>query len=395
VISLETAYSSYQANIEQLNSSYQDISTATITNLMSPYATKDEAVAISAQQLKSAFNVSDLGSINQSIITTAQTTVNTAIQSYAAQIVDLSTSFQDQVTTNQRLVIEAKSTANRAMTNWGYGSSIKMPKVSGGYSYYNSGFGLVSTGTTVGSEDGNPVYDSEFWVRADKFRISSATSGYTPFEVKNNAIYLNSLVHIGEASDAPRYYSGTGSPSTVAPDGSVYKQTVSGGNPVYWTVIAGTWQVTSGVRPATSASIDVRSNSTSFYSTTYVSSAKLRGGSWVSTGNAQATAEYFIRLVSGTADMKVGDTLDVNVVDSLGNVLKSLQWVYSNSGWVFDVQLLVHGSVLVSGSVTAGHINTNGITLGSNSVKVSGEGMQIKVGSTVRVKIGNLDWNPW
>ena len=56
-----------------------------------------------------------------------------------------------------------------------YNSNISLNGV-----YYNSGFGLTSTGITGGSGTEQDPYNSEFWINADKFRMADTTGSSNP-----------------------------------------------------------------------------------------------------------------------------------------------------------------------------------------------------------------------
>lgn len=88
-----------------------------------------------------------------------------------------STLLQDvtAISTEQAKIVEAK---------FEYGSKIELDgKV------YNAGFGLVQTGTLL--PDGT-TYDSEFWVRASKFKFVNDTDGVmtTPFQIVGNTVLV-------------------------------------------------------------------------------------------------------------------------------------------------------------------------------------------------------------
>lgn len=88
-----------------------------------------------------------------------------------------STLLQDvtAISTEQAKIVEAK---------FEYGSQIELNgKV------YNAGFGLVQTGTLL--PDGT-TYDSEFWVRASKFKFVNDNDGVmtTPFQIVGNTVLV-------------------------------------------------------------------------------------------------------------------------------------------------------------------------------------------------------------
>ena len=84
---------------------------------------------------------------------------------------------------------DIKVTAEGIESKWAYNSSLNINGVS-----YNSGFGLATNLTNSSI----PVGQSEFWITADKFKITNATNNrYQPFSINGNSIVFNGKVTFG------------------------------------------------------------------------------------------------------------------------------------------------------------------------------------------------------
>ena len=87
-------------------------------------------------------------------------------------------------------------------TKWAYNSTVKINGVS-----YSSGFGIA---TSLTSGSGLPTGQSEFWIKADKFKLMSADglkkSSYSPFTVNSTTgeISFNGKVTFGNLTNVPQ-----------------------------------------------------------------------------------------------------------------------------------------------------------------------------------------------
>lgn len=124
-----------------------------------------------------------------------------------------------------------------AKSKWEYNSDI----VVGGQTY-KSGFGLTTT--AVGSEA-----TSEFWINADKFKMTNntgATPNSTPvFSIdttNGNKVQFNGIVTFSSVTGTPTHTTGTGDPTGTAVSGSTYTKTSTTPATVY--VYNDGWKVT-------------------------------------------------------------------------------------------------------------------------------------------------------
>ena len=233
--------------VETLNSTVQDAE-AEIVGIKQTYATKDFALATAAQTLEASLNG---GAIKSSLGQLASTMTNQygtmaqrmdilestfedlelGVEGYAnatsgletfvgknapgtnAPVLTSSKFYQDlnvylkgtNYTTGgtNTLVNQVTAAATGVESKFAYNSSLKLNGAT-----YNSGFGLA-TSLTPGS--GIPKGSSEFWIKADKFRLMSADgtkkSSYSPFTVDstNGSITFNGKVSFNSVTGVPNY----------------------------------------------------------------------------------------------------------------------------------------------------------------------------------------------
>lgn len=229
---LITDQEAFVSVLTTLNSTIND-NDATIRQLLLTYATEDFAVASAAQLLTASIN----GGAISALIGSVETAMATQYGAMAQRLNMLESTFDD-VAGQQ----SANATAIQGLTTYtGYGvyngadaliansnfysnlnayldgtdyniggsstllqdvtvvSIEKMKQVEAKFEYgstieldgktYNAGFGLVQTGTLL--PDGT-TYDSEFWVRANRFKFVNDTGGVmtTPFQVVGNTVLV-------------------------------------------------------------------------------------------------------------------------------------------------------------------------------------------------------------
>jgi len=113
---------------------------------------------------------------NANAITQLSTDLQSGTGTWATADSVVSNTLSSSIAEN-RVEVEAK---------WSYDNTININGTS-----YNSGFGLA---TNVHSNS-IPVGQSEFWIRADKFKVSNATNAnYQPFTISNNNVVFNGKV---------------------------------------------------------------------------------------------------------------------------------------------------------------------------------------------------------
>ena len=238
LINIEATIDSVIATrLETLNATL-NTNSATIANLDTTFATKEYAGTLVASAIESSINdgsiKSELDSI-KSTLSTETTTRADQVTSLVSVINDETTgllanasaieTLYSNVTVNNEALAQwqialenyletgntdntnidsqtniyntLKSNITSTQSKFGYDSTLVVNGVA-----YNSGFGLVSSGTLpIGSYTDSltnttyPLWNSEFWVKADKFKISSASNvGYTPFYISGNKLVLNGTV---------------------------------------------------------------------------------------------------------------------------------------------------------------------------------------------------------
>ena len=218
--------------IETLNSNYNDglsQANAQILNLENTKASKDEVVAqiVTTLSAQLANPTSDLGAtigrIDQTIVNNQEANalsmevLTASLESVSGEIVAnaevvnnvlayvgideagastntglsayLEGSDGNFGSAGSKLNNDIKVTAESIESKWAYNSSLNINGVN-----YNSGFGLATNLTNSSI----PVGQSEFWITADKFKITNATNNrYQPFTINGNSIVFNGKVTFG------------------------------------------------------------------------------------------------------------------------------------------------------------------------------------------------------
>ena len=267
ILDLSNADVSLHALIETLNSTYNDgINNANsqINTLENTKASKDEVVAqvintLAAQLATPGTTLaSTIARLDQAITTsnnanaTSYTALNSAIDALdgtvqanadasnllktyvgmndagasantglSAYLVDSTTGIVGGANSKVGSGVYVKSDGT-VSSKWAYDSAITVNGTT-----YNSGFGLA---TSVNNPS-IPVGTSEFWITADKFKISSPTNNrYQPFSISGNNIVFNGKVSFNNVNGVPTHSSGTTSPTVGTnpnglADGSTYYNT--------------------------------------------------------------------------------------------------------------------------------------------------------------------------
>lgn len=180
---LANADSDVGATIARIDQAILDSNSASALSYQAIIATlesMDGEIAGSAQAIAaleaSVTNINGELVSQASDITQLRTDLNSGIDTWATADTAVTNSLSTSIT-NNRVAVESK---------WAYNSNIVLNGTP-----YNSGFGLatnVNSGTI-------PVGQSEFWIRADKFKISNATNAnYQPFTISNNNVVFNGKV---------------------------------------------------------------------------------------------------------------------------------------------------------------------------------------------------------
>ena len=228
------------SRIATLNSNFTDsinTTNATIAEINLTYASKNEAAAIASNMLSASLSGS--GQIGSTLIqlqeayadlesTTAQSvnalesvmegeingnaTAMETIRTYvgideagASTGTGLSAYLESSDGTiggaDSQLANTIRVTSEGVETKWAYNSTVNINGAS-----YQSGFGLA---TSLTSGSGLPTGASEFWIKADKFKLMSADGGkkssYSPFSVDatTGAITFNGKVTFSNVTDVP------------------------------------------------------------------------------------------------------------------------------------------------------------------------------------------------
>jgi hypothetical protein len=218
-------------------------SNAKIVGLETAMVTPDMAMAMSASLIEASVNG---GSIAAKVGRVESTLVNQMI-AQAATVDILEADFENArgelnsaVSTLENSVA---ANAEKAEANFAYNATLGST-YNGVKYYYNSGFGLKTT--LAGSTDpNNPATgSSEFWVNADKFKVTgNGTTANPVFEVDGNNVNILGNVRISGAADAPKHTSGNGLPSGSAVEGSTYLDTSTG---LVWIYRSSAWRSTEG-----------------------------------------------------------------------------------------------------------------------------------------------------
>lgn len=220
------------------------------------------------------------------------------------------------------LKTEISGEGARVESKFAYNSVLKLNGTS-----YSSGFGIA---TSLTSGSGLPTGQSEFWIKADKFKLISADgnkkSSYSPFTVDSvtGEINFNGKVTFSNVTNVPvinKTYVQTNQPTSGMNKGD-------------------TW-------------IDTDDNNNLY---TY------NGSSWVKT---QSGAKTYLQTTAPTSGMIVGDIW----VDSDDNYK---QYRYNGSSWVvLDYNpataintgtTTINGGKITTGSITAAQIQANSVS---------------------------------
>ena len=372
---------------------------ASIRQLLLTYATEDFAVASAAQLLTASLNGGAIGAAIGSV----ETAMATQYGAMAQRLQTLETEFTD-VAGQQG----ANASAIQALTTYtGYGvyngadaliansnfynnlnayldgtdyyiggsstliqdvtavSTEKMKQVEAKFEYgstieldgkqYNAGFGLVQTGTLL--PDGI-TYDSEFWVKASRFKFTSDAGGtVSPFTIdgSGNAVF-NGKVAINNILEAPTYGSGPlSSRPSITTQGSTWTDTSTSPNITY--IYNNGWKSVQGL-PGT--------NGTNGTNGTRGASIVTYGADLGSTSIASAASNagtYFTNGGGINPPIPNDSLVLTNTNTSYGwsNIYK-----YNGSSWVNSTVLTVNGNAVVNGMAAI-----NGALLAGSEIRSS------------------------
>ena len=167
------------SRIATLNSNFTDAITttnATVAEINSTYASKEEAAAIASNIITASLSSS--GQIGSALITLQEAYANLE-ETSSSQLSIMEAAFGEFAEGTTEEVNSIRAYAEGVESKFAYNSNLKINGIT-----YESGFGLA-TSLTTGS--GIPIGDSEFWIKADKFRLTSTDSdiksSYNPFTV--------------------------------------------------------------------------------------------------------------------------------------------------------------------------------------------------------------------
>lgn len=148
---------------------------ATIAKINLTYVSKSEASAIVYNALTASLSSS--GEIGSSLIAMEEAYVNLK-EAVASQVNYMEATFEEFTEGTTQQINSIKAYAEGIESKFAYNSKLQIDGAS-----YESGFGLATSLTENG---GIPVGNSEFWIKADKFRLVSSSgikSSYSPFSV--------------------------------------------------------------------------------------------------------------------------------------------------------------------------------------------------------------------
>jgi hypothetical protein len=200
IISTADIDSRIVTKIETLNSTLGDVY-ATILDVAQTYVTPSQASAIALSVLQAS--LSEEGAIGSAIIN-LQSAYASLEETSTSQLSIMEAAFGEHIESTIEEVSSVRAYAEGVESKFAYNSNLKVNGVT-----YESGFGLA---TSLTADSGIPVGDSEFWIKADKFRLTSAEtetkSAYNPFTVDSNSgeITFNGKVSIeGMPSEVTKF----------------------------------------------------------------------------------------------------------------------------------------------------------------------------------------------
>lgn len=346
------------SKIEQLQTQMND-SISSVTDLIATKVTPDQAAAIAAQQLNSEIDDGRIKALATEISGTRADTASAL--AYTNQT--LSAGFNGISDSVSQLTNTVSANASQAMANFGYNAQLTLGGVT-----YESGFGLATNLV----DPSMPTGYSEFWVNADKFKLTSTGYNgpkYSPFEVDaaTGTINLTGVVNISGAADIPQYYKGYGIPTIAGKEGDTYLNLT---DQTVWLHINGSWSKLTGedgedaVRGPFTISIDVDAGYMNW---------RVRGqGTWIAVNQGtQISIVNSVYAMSGLTPT-INDSFTVTIYASTSHSQPSnvRQWVYSTSGWLFNVTLKVSGDAIIDGTLSVSALNVSDIgftsTIGSS-----------------------------
>ncbi len=368
--------------VETLNSTVQNAE-AEIVGIKQTYATKDFATATAAQTLEASLNggaiKSSLGQLasamtNQygtmaqrmDVLESTFEDLESDVQGYAnatsgletfvgknapntnAPVVTSSKFYQDldvylagtNYTTGgtNTLVNQVTAAVTGVESKFAYNSNLTLNGIA-----YSSGFGLA-TSLTPGSNI--PVGSSEFWINADKFKLTTTGyngTKYSPFSVDgaNGEITFNGKVSFSSVTNTPSHPSGVKAsrPSTPVV-GSTY--TATDENNTIYTYTDSGW-VVNGTPGALTAE-DLGSNGTTVIdggriTTGYISANRIAAGA-ITADKISADAIDGRYITGGTIEGAF-----IKGANILGAVIKSSWLDFSESGYLTDWKSLTPANV--------------------------------------------------
>ena len=164
--------------IAALNSNLTDAinsTNATIATINSTYVTKEEAGSIASNVVIAS--ISESGEIGSKIVD-LQEAYATFSASTAQELEVLEASFKEYSSSTIMELESVRAAVDGVDAKFSYDSNLKLNGTT-----YTSGYGLA---TSLTENSGIPVGSSEFWIKADKFRLVSSSgikSSYSPFSV--------------------------------------------------------------------------------------------------------------------------------------------------------------------------------------------------------------------
>jgi hypothetical protein len=189
IIDAQTSYDSLVGQYESWNATFASNS-ATIQKLDLAYANIDLAIASHIDSYRAEFSSEINAAVNNSTLA-----LSTRLGALAESQQSLFTAWEDQdgliagyANVSQKIsgyvgYDPAHPESTIAKSLFEYNSKLRL----GSY-YYESGFGLNSSITHSGNGTISNPYSSEFWIKADRFKLTSASNvSYTPFEIDSAA----------------------------------------------------------------------------------------------------------------------------------------------------------------------------------------------------------------
>lgn len=256
--------------------------------------------------------------------------------------------------------------------------------------YYLSGFGLTTTGTSGMGTETNPIIDSEFWINAQRLKLTNSNGGtVTPFTIDisptNPQLTFNGAVSFNKVTGVPDYALNTDAQNyanTAESNAKAYTNTaisnLSFDSPevVTFTYAPTTQYYTEGSIWRHQKTVSVGGSS----STQYDHYISLGNGSWRYIGGTYIDGSQIVTGSIDTASLGVG--LKLSSSDNLfyiNMLTKELKATSSNGDYVkitpgtmqfVDVSTPANNLTWQNGTLTLPHASVDTLQIAGNAVTV-------------------------